>query len=133
LFSISFGNLSFFQFISIGLFGFVFGVFEMTTNLFYLINRNYDLSRKQHSKELPLNATNAQVVHKVIQMLILGVILLIVSFISSITLPQFFVIGAAFILMSGLIDYAKYRKKYIAIIWTLISIIACTFSLIPPA
>ena len=105
----------------------------MTTNLFYLINRNYDLSRKQHSKELPLNATNAQVVHKVIQMLILGVILLIVSFISSITLPQFFVIGAAFILMNGLIDYAKYRKKYIAIIWTLISIIACTFSLIPPA
>jgi len=133
LFSIPFDNLSFFQFISIGLFGFVFGVFEMTTNLFYLINRNYDLSRKQHSKELPLNATNAQVVHKVIQMLILGVILLIVSFISSITLPQFFVIGAAFILMNGLIDYAKYRKKYIAIIWTLISIIACTFSLIPPA
>jgi len=132
LFSIPSGYLSFFQFISIGLFGYVFGVFEITTNLFYLINRNYDLSRKQHSKELPLNATNAQVIHKVIQMLILGLILLIVSYISSITLPQFFVVGAAFILMNGLIDYAKFRKKYMVITWTLISIIACTFSLIPP-
>ena len=98
-----FVDFSVFQLISIGLFGFIFGIFETSTNLFYLISKNYTLPRKQHSKELPRNATDAQVLHKVIQMLILGLILLFVSLMSSMIAPQLFTVGAAFILINGLI------------------------------
>jgi hypothetical protein len=126
-----FVDFSVFQIISIGLFGFILGIFETSTNLFYLISKNYVLSRKQHSKELPRNATDAQVLHKIIQMLILGLILLFVSLMSSLIAPQLFTVGAAFILINGLIDYSKFRKKNMIIAWAVIAFIAFIFSLIP--
>ncbi|MFX0087627.1 MAG: DUF6442 family protein [Candidatus Hodarchaeota archaeon] len=128
---IEFVDVSFFQLFSISIFGFIFGLFEASTNLFYLINKNYTLSRKQHGKELPRNATDTQVFHKVVQMFILGIILLFISLISSIIAPQLFTVGAAFILINGLIDYSKFRKRNMIITWTVIAFIAFIFSLIP--
>ncbi|MHA2074811.1 MAG: hypothetical protein ACW97X_09345 [Candidatus Hodarchaeales archaeon] len=131
--SIEFAEFSIFQLFSIGFFGYFFGVFEASTNLFYLISKNQTLPRKQHSSELPSNATDAQVFHKVVQMLILGLVLLFLSLISSIIAPQLFTIGAALILINGLIDYSKFRKGRMMLIWTFIAILTCIFSLIPIA
>ena len=122
-------QLSVFQLISIGVFGFLFGIFETSTNLLYLITKNFELPRKQHGKELPENATDNEVFHKIIQMLFLGIILLSISVLSVVIAPQLFIIGAAAIFLSGLIDYSKFRKKDMLIIWFVISIIASVFSL----
>jgi hypothetical protein len=123
-------ELSIFQLISIVLFGFVFGTFETSTNLLYLITKNFDLPRKQHSKELPRDATNSEVFHKVVQMLCLGIILLSISILSLVITPQLFIVGATAIFLSGLIDYSKFRKKDMLIIWVVISVIASVFSLL---
>lgn len=129
--SIEFVKLSIFQLISIGFFGFFFGIFETSTNFFYLISRNETLPRKQHSTELPNNATDTQVFHKVVQMFMLGLVLIIISLISSLVAPQLFSIGAALIFLNGLIDYSKFRKARMMLIWTIIAIITFVFSLIP--
>jgi hypothetical protein len=116
--------------IGIGLFGYIFGTFETSTNLLYLITKNYDLPRKQHGKELPVNVTDDEVFHKVVQMLCLGIFLLIISILSSIFAPQLFIVGATAIFLSGMIDYSKFRKSDMLIIWIAISTIACVFSLL---
>ena len=126
----SYVELSVFQIIGIGLFGFIFGTFETSTNLLYLITKNYNLPRKQHGKELPTDVTNSEVYQKVIQMLCLGIILLVISILSLMVAPQLFVVGATAIFLSGLIDYAKFRKKDMLIIWSVISIISSVFSLL---
>lgn len=123
-------ELSIFQLIGIGLFGFVFGTFETSTNLLYLITKNYNLPRKQHGKELPANVTDAEVFHKVVQMFCLGIFLLIISILSSVIAPQLFIVGATAIFLSGLIDYSKFRKNNMLIVWIVISTIACVFSLL---
>ncbi|UCG01880.1 MAG: hypothetical protein JSW11_20030 [Candidatus Heimdallarchaeota archaeon] len=123
-------ELSIFQLVGITLFGFIFGIFETLTNLLYLVTKNYDLPRKQHGKELPVNVTDDQVFHKSLQMLCLGIFLLIISILSSAIAPQLFIIGGAAIFLSGLIDYSKFRKRDMFIVWIAISIIACVFSLI---
>ncbi|MFW9903304.1 MAG: hypothetical protein ACFFFH_03150 [Candidatus Thorarchaeota archaeon] len=122
-------QLSVFQLISICLFGFVFGTFETSTNLLYLITRNFNIPRKQHGKELPVDPTDIEVFHKIVQMLCLGIILLNISILSLVIAPQLFIIGAAAIFLNGLIDYSKYRKKDIFVIWIVISTVASIFSL----
>ncbi|MFX0152201.1 MAG: hypothetical protein ACFFAJ_15550 [Candidatus Hodarchaeota archaeon] len=124
-------DLSVFQLIVISIFGFIFGGFETTTNMFYLISRNYRLPRKQHSRELPENATQEEVLHKVVQMLILGVCLLILAFISIVIAPQLFVVGATAILVSGMIDYSKFKKNEMLVIWILIAILISVCLLLP--
>jgi hypothetical protein len=123
-------QMSVFQLVSISVFGFIFGIFETSTNLLYLITRNLDLPRKQHSRELPREATDIEVFHKIVQMLCLGIILLSFSVLSIILAPQLFIVGAAAIFLNGLIDYSKFRKKGIFIIWFVISTIAGVFSLL---
>ena len=126
----SYVKLSVFQIIGIGLFGFIFGTFETSTNLLYLITKNYNLPRKQHGKELPTDVTDSEVYQKVIQMLCLGLILIVISIFSLVVAPQLFIVGATAIFLSGLIDYTKFRKKDMLIIWIVISIIASVFSLL---
>ncbi|MFX1423407.1 MAG: hypothetical protein ACFFB2_13895 [Promethearchaeota archaeon] len=121
-------ELSTFQVVGIGLFGFIFGIFEASTNLFYLITKNYDLPRRQHGRELPNNVTDVIVLRKVAQMFFLGIFLLFVSFISITIAPQLFTVGASAILISGLIDYSKFRKIDILIVWISIATIACLLS-----
>ena len=122
-------ELSIFQIIGIGLFGFVFGGFETTTNVFYLLTKNYDLPRKQHGRELPADVTDPEILHKVVQMLSLGIILLVIATIAIVIAPQLFVVGAAAIFVNGLIDYSKFKKRDILILWITIASIACIFSL----
>lgn len=129
--SIEFVELSIFQLISIGFFGIFFGIFETSTNFFYLVSRNQTLPRKQHSAELPNNATDTQVFHKVVQMFLLGLGLVIISLISSLIAPQLFTIGAALIFLNGLIDYSKFHNARMMLIWTFIATITFIFSLIP--
>ncbi len=123
-------ELSIFQIISIGIFGFIFGLFETITNLFYLLIKNYNLPKKQHAKELPIDVTETKIIQKVVQMLILGVTLVITAIIATIIAPQLFVVGATAILMNGLIGYSKYRKNDIFIVWIVIAIICGASSLI---
>ena len=123
-------EMSIFQIMSIGLFGLIFGSFEASTNLFYLITKNYDLPRKQHSRELPENVSDAEVFHKVVQMFCLGIILLLISIISITIDPQLFIVGAAVILVNGLIDYSKFKKIDMLIVWIVIAVIASSFSLL---
>ena len=122
--------MTIFQVISIGLFGFIYGGFEAATNLFYLLTKNYDLPRKQHGKELPTNVTETEVVHKVVQMFSLGIFLLLSAFIALVIAPQLFVIGAAAIFVSGLIDYSKFKKNDMLIVWIVIATICGAFTLI---
>ena len=117
------------QIIAISIFGIVFGFFETITNLTYLITGNYGLPRLQHGKEIPADASDAIVVHKMIQMMLLGIFLLIISFISLSVAPQLFIVGAVLIFVNGTIDFAKFRKKDIFIVWCLISIF-CVVSVI---
>jgi hypothetical protein len=124
-------ELSMLQLITISLFGFIFGGFEAITNTFYLLTKNYELPRKQHSKELPSNATQEEVLHKVFQMLVLGIFLLLIAFISIIIAPQLFVVGAAAILVSGMIDYSKFKKNGMLIVWIVITGISFACSLLP--
>ncbi|MFX1516815.1 MAG: hypothetical protein ACFFC6_10920, partial [Promethearchaeota archaeon] len=123
-------ELSIFQLVGIGLFGVIFGTFEASTNLLYLITKNYNLPRKQHGKELPVNVTDSEVHHKVIQMLCLGVFLLMISVLSLVVAPQLFIVGGTAIFISALVDYSKFRKKDMFIIWIGISIIPSVFSLL---
>ncbi|MFX0185799.1 MAG: hypothetical protein ACFE95_22165 [Candidatus Hodarchaeota archaeon] len=123
-------KLSIFQLITISLFGFIFGGFEVTTNLYYLLTKNYDLPRKQHGKELPNNATQEEVEHKVLQMFVLGIFLLLIACISVIIAPQLFVVGATAILVSGMIDYSKFKKNEILIVWIVITVISIACSLL---
>lgn len=122
--------MSIFQIISIGLFGFIFGTFEASTNLFYLLTKNYDLPRKQHSKELPINVTDNEVFHKVFQMFVLGTSLLLIAVISITIAAQLFIVGAAAILVSGLIDYSRFRKFDMLVVWIVIAVIISLFSLL---
>ncbi len=121
--------MTIFQAISIYLFGFIFGGFETTSNLFYLLTKNYDLPRKQHGKELPANVTEAEVLHKVVQMFSLGIILLVTAIFAIFIAPQLFVVGAAAIFLSGLIDYSKFKKKDMLIVWIVIATICGAFAL----
>lgn len=123
-------DLSIFQVLSIGIFGFLLGSFETTTNLFYLLTKNYDLPRKQHGKELPDNATEAQILHKVVQMFGLGLILLMTATIAIIIAPQLFIVGATAIFVNGLIDYGKFKKSNMLGIWAIIATIVGMGSLI---
>ncbi|MFX1284644.1 MAG: hypothetical protein ACFFB5_13375 [Promethearchaeota archaeon] len=123
-------ELSIFQIISIGIFGFIFGLFEMMTNGLYLLTKNYELPKKQHGKELPADASTSEIKHKVIQMMILGIFLVIIAIIATVISPQLFVVGATAILVSGLIDYGKYRKKDMFIVWIGLASICGLFSLI---
>lgn len=125
-------ELSIFQIISIGLFGFIFGGLETTTNMFYLLSKNYDLPKRQHGKELPSNPTEGQIYQKIIQMLSLGIFLMIISTISIVIgFPQLFVVGAAGIFVNGLIDYSKFRKKDMLIVWIIIAGVCMIFSVVP--
>ncbi len=123
-------GMSIFQIISIGLFGFIFGTFEALTNLFYLLTKNYDLPRKQHSKELPINVTDDEVLHKVFQMFILGIFLLLIAVVSITIAPQLFIVGAAAILVSGLIDYTRFGKFDMLVVWIVIAVIISILSLV---
>jgi hypothetical protein len=116
-----------FQILSIGIFGIVFGFFEVVTNFFYLITKNYDLPRIQDGKELPKDTDDAVVFHKVIQMLLLGILLVIISLVSIFIAPQLFISGAVLIFLNGLIDYTKFQKKNMLILWSAIAVF-CTIS-----
>jgi hypothetical protein len=123
-------SLSVFQTLNISLFGFFFGGFESITNIFYLITKNYDLPRKQHGKELPTNATDSQVFNKVKRMFLLGLILIVISLISVIIAPQFFILGGAAIFLNGLIDYSYYKKEKLLFGWIIIAIFSSLCSLL---
>ena len=117
-------NLSIFQLISIGFFGFIFGLFETTTNFFYLLTNNKKWPRLQHGKELPPQAEERLVKRKVMQMLLLGILLLSITYISVLISPQLFVVGSVLIFANGILDYGKYRNENFLLIWTMISIIS---------
>lgn len=123
-------SLSALQILSIGLFGFFFGGFELISNILYLITRNYDLPRKQHGKELPTNATNTQVHNKVRRMFILGLTLLVISFVSITIAPQFFILGGAAIFLNGLIDYNYFKKEKMLFVWIIIAVFVSFCSLL---
>ena len=123
--NLAFAALNPFQIISIGIFGIVFGFFEVLTNFFYLVTKNYDLPRLQHGKELPIMPDDTVVYHKVIQMLVLGILLVIISLVSILISPQLFISGAALIFLNGLIDYSKFQKKNMFILWSTIAVF-CT-------
>ena len=124
-------NLSMFQIISIGLFGLFFGVFETFTNFFYILTNDYRWPRIQHGKELPYQAEDKAIKRKVVQMLLSGILLLSITFISLIISPQLFVVGSVLIFFNGLLDYSKYRNKNFLFIWTFIAIISFLLVLIP--
>ncbi len=115
---------SLFQTISIGLFGLVFGLFETLTNIYYLLTNNYKWPRLQYGKELPPQAEERIIKRKIVQMLLLGVLLLSITYVSIMISPQLFVIGSVLIFFNGLIDYSKYQKRNFLIIWTTIGIIS---------
>ena len=115
-------NLNQFQILSIGIFGLFFGLFETSTNFFYLVTKNYKWSRLQHGKELPFDAEEKVVIRKVKQMLILGILLLFITLLSISISPQLFVVGSVLIFLNGLLDYSKYQNTMFFIIWTVIAI-----------
>ena len=110
-------QLTVFQIFTIGLFGFFFGLFEFSTNFYFLLKRDLRFSKIQHGRELSGEATDSMIYRKMIQMLILGILLLCVSFISVLIAPQFFTIAGGLIFLNGLIDYSKYHKNEYFIIW----------------
>ncbi len=120
----SFEQLSLSQIINIGLFGFVFGFFETITNTYYLLTDNLKLSRLQHGRELPRQVNDRTVRHKVVQMLILGLLLQVIAVISIFITPQLFIVAIALIFLNGLIDYGKFRQKETLLLWSVISLIA---------
>ncbi len=117
-------QLSLLQGVSIGLFGFVFGFFELFTNAFYLLTNNWNLPRRQHGKELPSQVNDQIVRHKVIQMLVLGFLLLSISLVSILFIPQLFIVGTTLIFLNGLLEYGKFRKKDAFALWSTISLIS---------
>ena len=117
-------NLSIFQIIGIGIFGLFFGIFEIFTNSFYLLTKNYRWSRLQHGKELPDQAEDKVIERKIVQMLLLGILLLSITYISVSISPQLFVVGSVLIFVNGLLDYSRYRKKNFLLIWSMIAILS---------
>ncbi|MFW9992062.1 MAG: hypothetical protein ACFFD4_08360 [Candidatus Odinarchaeota archaeon] len=117
--------------VAIGFFGFFFGGFETVTNFLYAVTDNLEIPRKQHGAELPVNASDQDVKMKVYQMLILGIILLTVSTLSLLTDPRLFIIGGLAILSSALLDAKKFRKWNMLIVWSVITALVIVFSLIP--
>jgi predicted nucleic acid-binding Zn ribbon protein len=124
-------NLSIFKIISIGLFGLFFGLFETFTNLVYILTNNYRWSRLQHGKEIPIQAEDKVIKRKVVQMFLLGIMLLSITYISLLISPQLFVVGSVLIFLSGLLDYSRYRKKNFLLIWTIIAIISFLLVFLP--
>ena len=122
--SMVFENLSIFQIISIGIFGLFFGLFETITNFLYLLSNNKKYSRLQHGKELPTQAEERIIERKVMQMLLLGILLLSITYASLVIAPQLFVVGSVLIFLNGLFDYSRYRKKDFLLLWTIIAIIS---------
>lgn len=120
---VNFANLSILQIANILLFGIIFGFLELTTNFYYIISDNVDLPRKQHSLELPMDATDDQVKFKVKRMLILGLGLLICSIFALLFDYSIFIVASALIMINGLIDYRRFRKIDTLLIWTVISIL----------
>ncbi|MHA2100129.1 MAG: hypothetical protein ACW99A_15750, partial [Candidatus Kariarchaeaceae archaeon] len=92
-------NLSIFKIISIGLFGLFFGLFETFTNLVYILTNNYRWSRLQHGKEIPIQAEDKVIKRKVVQMFLLGIMLLSITYISLLISPQLFVVGSVLIFL----------------------------------
>ncbi len=124
-------NLSIFQIISIGIFGLIFGLFETITNFLYLLSNNKKWPRKQHGKELPPQAEERMVKRKVMQMLLLGILLLSITYVSLVISPQLFVVGSVLIFFSGLLDYSKYHNRNFLIIWIMIAILSSLFVFLP--
>ena len=118
-----FEQLSLTQIINIGLFGFVFGFFETITNIYYLLTDNLKLPRIQHGIELPRQVNDKTVRHKVVQMLILGLLLQVIAVISILITPQLFIVAIALIFLNGLIDYGKFRQKETLLLWSVITLI----------
>lgn len=110
-----------FQTITIGIFGFFFGIFEFSTNCYYLLKRDLRLPKIQHGRELPEEVTDSMLYRKIIQMLILGTLLLCISFVSILIAPQFFPIAGVLIFLSGLLDYSRYHKTDYFTIWIVIA------------
>jgi predicted nucleic acid-binding Zn ribbon protein len=117
-------NLSIFQIISIGIFGLFFGLFETFTNFFYLLTNNKKWPRLQHGKELPSKAEERIVKRKVMQMLLVGVLMLSITYVSLLISPQLFVVGSVLFFFNGLLDYSKYHKKKFLILWTMIALLS---------
>ncbi len=115
-------RLTIFQVLSIGLFGFLFGLFETFTNLTYILKQDLRFARLQHGKELPKEASDHMVYKKMVQMMILGILLLCLSFTSILFAPQFFTVAGVLIFLSGLLDYSKYRKNEFFVIWIVIAV-----------
>jgi len=117
-------QLTLIQVVNIGLFGFLFGIFETFTNTFYLFTNNLTLPRIQHGRELPAGAEDKVVRRKVIQMLVLGILLITIALLSVLITPEFFIIGVALIFLNGLLDYGKFRKINALVIWNTLSVIS---------
>ena len=117
-------QLSFLQILNIGLFGFVFGIFETVTNGYYLLTNNLRLPIIQHGRELPSEVDDNIVKHKVVQMLILGLLLLIIAIISTLITPHLFIVAIALIFLNGLLDYGKFRKIGMFMLWSAIAAIS---------
>ncbi|MHA1168017.1 MAG: hypothetical protein ACTSP4_10360 [Candidatus Hodarchaeales archaeon] len=120
-------NLTLLNIITIGFF---FSVFEILTNMFYLISKNLDLPRKQHGAEIPVNATDQDVLMKVKQMLILGLVLLFLALMAVLVNPLIFFMGGMVILISATIDAFKFRKSKMFIIWSIIAVLVMLSSLL---
>ena len=116
-----FPQVSFINVLSIGFFGFVFGAFETTTNLIYLVTRNYSLSRRQHGFELPNDVTESEVRIKTTQMFCLGIFVLVIATISLLVNPLFFILASGALCVSSLIDYLRFRKSGIMVMWLILS------------
>ncbi len=117
-------QLTLIQALNIGLFGILFGIFETITNTFYLFTNNLKLPRIQHGRELPVEVADEIVRHKVIQMLVLGLLLILIALLSIFITPQLFIIAIALIFLNGLLDYGKFRKNDALKIWSVVSVIS---------
>ncbi|MHA1975602.1 MAG: hypothetical protein ACW98I_01745 [Candidatus Hodarchaeales archaeon] len=117
-------EITFSQAVNIGLFGFIFGGIEILTNAIYLLTNNLKLARIQHGRELPSDVNDKIVRHKVVQMLFLGLLLLLIAIISTLMTPQLFIIATALIFLNGLLDYGKFRKIDMFLLWSLITVIS---------
>ena len=124
-------SLNFYQIVSISIFGLVFGFFETVTNFIYLLTNNNKWPRLQHGKELPREADEIVIVRKVKQMFVLGMILLLITFLSVLISAQLFIIGSALIFLNGLLDYIKYQNRHFLTIWTGISLVSSILIFLP--
>ncbi|MFW9779966.1 MAG: hypothetical protein ACFFE8_14010 [Candidatus Heimdallarchaeota archaeon] len=116
-------DISIIDLVNIGFFGIVIGAFETTTNLVYLLSDNYNLSKKQHSFELPKKATESEIRRKVIQMFCLGVFLLLIAAISLFLSPLYFFLASGAFVVSGAIDYLRFGKFGVFLTWIIVGLI----------